>query len=252
MKLTFGLHAVRALLEHQEAKHFQEIIFVAGKLNSRLASLMDLAKSKKIIISRLSIKDLDKKSEGHRHQGVIALSQLPEHSRCANNSLDLFGLLESLEKPALILILDTIQDPHNLGACLRTANAAGVDAVIAPKDKSVGITPVVSKVACGADQITPFYQVTNLARTIDQLKDLGIWVLGAAGEGEGELYQQDFNTPVAIVMGNEAQGLRRLTKDKCDGIFKIPMFGRVESLNVSVATAVCLYEAVRQRMASFT
>lgn len=247
MKLTFGLHAVRALLDYQEASCIQEIVFVSGKLNSRLASLMDLAKAKNIDISRLPIKDLDDKSNGQRHQGVIAFSQQSEFLKQKNNSLDLFSLLESLEKPALVLILDTIQDPHNLGACLRTANAAGVDAVIAPKDKSVGITPIVSKVACGADQVTPFYQVTNLARTIDQLKELGIWILGAAGEGDGELYQQDFKSPVAIVMGNEANGLRRLTKDKCDGIFKIPMFGSVESLNVSVATAICLYEAVRQR-----
>ena len=248
MKNVFGLHAVRALLEYQDAHTIQEIFFVAGKLNARLASLMDLAKSKAIIVSRLSIKELDKKSDGHRHQGVIAIAQQQSSSSNFANALDLFSLLERLDKPALLLILDTIQDPHNLGACLRTANAAGVDAVIAPKDKSVGITPVVSKVACGADQVTPFYPVTNLARTIEQLQERGIWVLGAAGEGDSELYQQDFKSPVAIVMGNEGQGLRRLTKEKCDGIFNIPMLGSVESLNVSVATAVCLYEAVRQRI----
>jgi len=247
MKLIFGLHAVKALLDYQEASNIQEVIFVSGKLNSRLASLLDLAKAKNISISRLTIKELDKKSSGHRHQGVIALGYQQNLSKNSVSSIDLFSLLEDLTKPALLLILDNIQDPHNLGACLRTANAAGVDAVIAPKDKSVGITPVVSKVASGADQVTPFYQVTNLARTLDQLKDLGIWILGAAGEGEAELYQQDFTGSVAVVMGNEGQGLRRLTKDKCDDIFKIPMLGSVESLNVSVAAAVCLYEVVRQR-----
>jgi 23S rRNA (guanosine2251-2'-O)-methyltransferase len=148
------------------------------------------------------------------------------------------------------LILDGIQDPHNLGACFRTADAAGVHAIIAPRDRSVGITSTVTKVACGATESVPFIQVTNLARAIEHIKELGIWVYGAAGEAKDTIYQTDFKGPTAIAMGAEGEGLRRLTRELCDGLVKIPMFGSVSSLNVSVATGVCLFEVARQRIKS--
>ncbi|HGX92090.1 MAG TPA: 23S rRNA (guanosine(2251)-2'-O)-methyltransferase RlmB, partial [Candidatus Tenderia sp.] len=146
-----------------------------------------------------------------------------------------------------LLILDGVQDPHNLGACLRSADAAGVDAVIVPKDKAAGLTPVVRKVACGAAESVPFYQVTNLARTLRELQELGVWLVGAAGEADTTVYQADLKGSLAIVMGAEEKGLRRLTREHCDSLIKIPMAGTVESLNVSVATGICLFEAVRQR-----
>ena len=152
-----------------------------------------------------------------------------------------------MDQPAFLLILDNIQDPHNLGACLRSADAAGVHAVIAPKDRSVGITDTVRLVACGAAEHVPFVQVTNLARTIRQLKKSGIWIYGAAGKAAESLYKTDLSGPLAIVMGSEGKGLRRLTSEHCDFLISIPMAGSAESLNVSVAAGICLFEAVRQR-----
>ena len=157
------------------------------------------------------------------------------------------SLIEKAETPPLFLVLDSVTDPHNLGACLRSADAAGVAAVIAPKDKAVGLTPVVRKVACGAAETVPFVVVTNLARTLDKMKDAGIWMIGAAGEAEQSIYQSDFNGPMAVVMGAEGSGMRRLTRERCDFLANIPMAGVVTSLNVSVATGVFLFEALRQR-----
>lgn len=162
-------------------------------------------------------------------------------------SKEIEKLLASVQDQPFLLILDTVQDPHNLGACIRSANAAGVHAVIIPKDKSVGVTDVVKKVACGAAEVTPVFQVTNLARTIEMLKSRGIWIYGAADNAESTIYHQNFSGPLALVMGNEGFGLRRLTRDLCDFVFKIPMRGTVECLNVSVATGICLFEAARQR-----
>jgi len=160
---------------------------------------------------------------------------------------DLFQTLESSGEPAFLLILDTVQDPHNLGACLRTANGAGVQAVIVPKDRSVSITPAVRTVACGAAEKTPLVRVTNLARFLDRLKKAGVWLVGTTDQADKSLYELDLTGPIAFVMGSEGTGIRRLTSDKCDFLAKLPMAGDVESLNVSVATGVCLYEAVRQR-----
>ena len=160
---------------------------------------------------------------------------------------ELLRQLDSLDEPAFLLILDTITDPHNLGACLRTADAAGVHAVIAPKDKAVGITSTVSKVACGAAETVPFYQVTNLARCLKELQDRGVWLYGTAGEASESVYKTDLKGPIAIVMGAEGKGLRRLTREACDHLIHIPMKGDVSSLNVSVAAGVCLFEALRQR-----
>ncbi len=160
---------------------------------------------------------------------------------------DVFSLFDSQDHPAFLLILDTVQDPHNLGACLRTANAAGVQAVIVPKDRSVSVTEVVRTVACGAAEKTPLVRVTNLARFLEKLKKAGVWLVGTADQAEKSLYEIDLKGPIAFVLGSEGTGLRRLTAEKCDFLAKLPMAGSVESLNVSVATGVCLYEAVRQR-----
>jgi len=185
---------------------------------------------------------LDEKAQGN-HQGVAARAK-PVQAKGEN---ELLSQLDALDGAPLLLVLDTITDPHNLGACLRTADAAGVHAVIAPKDKAVGITATVSKVACGAAESVPFYQVTNLARTLKELQDRGIWLFGTAGEASESVYKTDLKGPIAIVMGAEGKGLRRLTREACDHLIHIPMAGDVSSLNVSVATGVCLFEAVRQR-----
>lgn len=163
------------------------------------------------------------------------------------NENDLLDLVSILPRPALILILDSIQDPHNLGACLRTAAAAGADAVVAPKDRAVGITDTVKRIASGGAENVPFIRVTNLARTLEQLKDAGVWIVGTSDKAAQSLFDIDLKGPVAIVMGAEGEGIRRLTQENCDFLARIPMKGKVDCLNVSVATGVCLFEAVRQR-----
>ena len=160
---------------------------------------------------------------------------------------ELLSALDRLSEPALILILDEVQDPHNLGACLRSAAAAGVHAVVVPKDRSAALTDTVKRIACGAAEKVTVYYVTNLARTIDQLRNLGVWVVGASGKADKSLFQSNLTGPLALVLGSEGFGLRRLTSEKCDLLVRIPMKMQVESLNVSVATGVCLFEAVRQR-----
>jgi 23S rRNA (guanosine2251-2'-O)-methyltransferase len=178
-----------------------------------------------------------------KHQGVVArvsAVQLP---------LDIDEVLENINEPALLLVLDGVQDPHNLGACLRVADAMGVHAVLAPKDRAVGLNATARKVASGAAETVPFIPVTNLARTLRDLKDKGVWTIGAAGEAEQDLFGTRLKGPLAWVMGAEGEGLRRLTRDVCDELVRIPMFGAVESLNVSVASGICLYETRRQRTA---
>ena len=163
---------------------------------------------------------------------------------------DLLTLIESINVDPLVLILDGVQDPHNLGACLRTADGAGVSAVVTPKDRSVPMTATVRTVACGGAEHVPFAQVTNLARTMTRLKELGLWIVGTDDEADRDLYSLDLTGPVALVMGSEGKGLRRLVTEKCDFLARIPMFGSVESLNVSVSAGVCLYEVIRQRLAA--
>jgi 23S rRNA (guanosine2251-2'-O)-methyltransferase len=186
---------------------------------------------------------LDKLAKSRKHQGIIAEYNAPK--TWGDN--ELFDLLSELNEPALLLILDGVTDPHNLGACLRTAEAAGVQAVITTKDKAAGLTPVVRKVASGAAEIIPLIQVTNLARTLDTLKDAGIWIIGTSDHATENMYSQDLTGPIAFVMGAEGKGMRRLTEKQCDILANLPMAGEVSSLNISVATGVCLYEAVRQR-----
>lgn len=239
---TFGLHAVTALIE----KHPERIIrlLVAEERgDKKIAALLKLARRTSVDITQASHAELDGLTGGGNHQGVAALCA---KARTYSES-DLTALLEELTEPAFFLILDGVQDPHNLGACFRSADAAGVHAIIAPRDNAVSITPTVSKVACGAAETVPFIQVTNLARTMDVLKEQGVWLYGAAGEANESLYKTDFRGAIAVVLGSEGEGLRRLTRDKCDGLVKIPMRGTVESLNVSVATGICLFEVLRQR-----
>lgn len=240
---VYGIHAVSAALKRSGA--VAEILIAEdGRLNPRLTKLLDQARNMGVKIRKVKREALDDAAQGERHQGIVAVLSGSEMPVVAG---DLEDLLEVLDHPPLLLVLDGVQDPHNLGACLRSADAAGVDAVIVPKDKAVGLTPVVRKVACGAAESVPFFQVTNLARTLRDLQERGIWLIGAAGEAEKSLYQADLSGPLALVMGAEEQGMRRLTREHCDLLVSIPMAGSVSSLNVSVATGVCLFEAVRQR-----
>ncbi len=238
----FGLHAIESLLR----KHPERVLrlCVAEERGDRKIDLiLQLARKQNIKVEQLSRSELDHLTDDANHQGVVAFctksETLTEH--------DLPELLENLDVPPFLLLLDGVQDPHNLGACFRVADAAGVHAIIVPKDNAVGITPVVSKVASGAAETVPFIQVTNLVRTMEKLKELGIWIYGAAGEAEQTLFQTKLSGPIAIVMGSEGNGLRRLTRETCDVLLKIPMHGSVDSLNVSVATGVFLFEVVRQR-----
>ena len=201
-----------------------------------------LAKQNGIKNEPVSRQQLDKLTDNAVHQGVAAEC----HKAAEYHENDVDKIIDSTAKP-LFLILDGIQDPHNLGACLRSADAFGVNAVIVPKDKSVGITPTVSKVASGAAETVPFIAVTNLARTLRNLKESGIWIFGAAGEATQTLYEADLTVPAGLVLGAEGQGMRRLTKEHCDVLLNIPMQGSVSSLNVSVATGIFLFETLRQR-----
>lgn len=243
-QLVYGMHPVEVLLK-QSPQRVQQLYIQVGRQDQRILKLIKIAEEQNISIKTSSRAELDAMVFYDRHQGIVAVCN-------ANVSIpletDLESLLANLSEPAFLLILDGVQDPHNLGACMRSANAAGVHAVIAPKDRAVGITPTVKKVASGAAELTPFIQVTNLARTLRQLKDAGIWIYGAAEEAEESLYQIDLTGPIALVMGAEGSGLRRLTREHCDKLMKIPAVGKIASLNVSVATGVCLFEALRQRV----
>ncbi|MFN6261402.1 MAG: 23S rRNA (guanosine(2251)-2'-O)-methyltransferase RlmB [Chromatiaceae bacterium] len=237
----FGLHSVSAFME-RHPEDVLELFVLKDREDQRMTPLIQQARKSGISVQFCQRKTLDEKVDGAQHQGVVAKARLSD----AGDEHDLKRILDTQAQPFL-LILDGITDPHNLGAILRSADAAGVHAVIAPKDRAAKLTAVVRKVACGAAEAVPFIAVTNLARTIRELKDAGVWVLGAAGETETTIYQASLSGPLALAMGAEGDGLRRLTKELCDGLVKIPMFGAVSSLNVSVATGICLYEAVRQR-----
>ncbi len=241
---VYGLHAVRAVLRQGEL-HVLRAWAQDSRHDPKLETLIGELQARGVRIERMPRRELDRLAPDARHQGI--LGELEGATAATEQDLDAF--LAALKPPALLLVLDAVTDPHNLGACLRSADAAGVQAVILPKDRSAGITPVVRKVACGGAESLPIFTVTNLARTLRSLQDAGIWIYGAAGEAEQTLYEIDFTGSVAVVLGAEGGGLRRLTREHCDGLVKIPMAGTVESLNVSVATAVLLYEVVRQRRA---
>lgn len=239
---VYGLHAVQALLK-SAPQRVQELFLLHGRNDQRLQKIASAAQSNDIHCQFVNRTKLDELVDEENHQGVVARCTPGE----THDEAFLFQLLENLREPAFLLILDGVTDPHNLGACLRTAEAAGVHAVIAPKDKSAGLTSVARKVACGAAEVLPFVPVTNLARTLKKLQDAGVWLFGAAGEAEQSVYQATLTGPIGILMGAEGDGLRRLTQETCDHLMNIPMAGTVSSLNVSVATGVCLFEAVRQR-----
>lgn len=239
---VYGLHAVRALLERQPGR-VRQLWIQAGREDARAAELRRLAGERGVRVTTRPGHELDRMAAGGVHQGVVA--EVVEG--VAPGEDDLQDIVRAAGPGVLLLVLDGVQDPHNLGACLRTADAAGVHAVIAPRDRAAGLTAVARKVAAGAAEAVPFIQVTNLARTLARLKELGLWIVGAAGQAEMDLYQADLKGPLVIVMGSEGAGLRRLTREACDFTVRLPMRGVVESLNVSVATGVVLYEALRQR-----
>ncbi|MCK7594829.1 23S rRNA (guanosine(2251)-2'-O)-methyltransferase RlmB [Pseudomarimonas salicorniae] len=236
-----GINAVSEALKY-DARNLAEVLIEQRAKNPRLAEIATAAKAAGVAVRQAAPDALARAAGGARHQGVVA--QVAMTRNLGEGDLD--ELLGRCEKP-LLLILDGVQDPHNLGACLRSAEAAGVDAVIVPRDRAVGITPVVRKIASGAADRVPLIRVTNLARTMKTLQEAGVWIVGLAGEAEQSLYQVDLSGPIAIAMGGEGDGLRRLSREHCDYLAKIPMRGQVESLNVSVATGVAVFEALRQR-----
>jgi 23S rRNA (guanosine2251-2'-O)-methyltransferase len=238
-RVVFGFHAVLARLR-SDPSSVVEIFLDEARNDARGKDLVALAERHGVRLMRVPTKGLDGFYGGGRHQGVVA--------RVALKSLgdDLDQVLEGVEHP-LLLVLDGVTDPHNLGACLRVANAAGANAVIAPKDRAAGITPTVSKVASGAAEATPYLMVTNLARTLGEIKERDIWIVGADERAEKTLYEADLPDSIAWVLGAEGEGMRRLTRENCDYLVRIPMRGEVESLNVSVSAGVCLFESVRRR-----
>lgn len=244
---VYGIHTVSELLK-QHPQDVLELLLQEGREDRRINEVRQLADQAGVSWQSVERRDLDKRlrniQSGAVHQGVIALCRV---GATVQDERALAALLDGLAHPPLLLVLDEVTDPHNLGACLRTADAAGVDAVIVPKDKSAPLNMTARKVACGAADTIPFVAVTNLSRTLQELKARGIWISGAAGEAASSLYDMDFRVPTAIVMGSEGKGLRRLTREHCDYLVSIPMAGALSSLNVSVATGVCLFEVARQR-----
>jgi len=241
--IVAGIHSVKSALQHS-AEKILDIWHDAKRKDKRLQELVDEANKLGLRLHPVDKKELETKAKGVNHQGIVALTNLPQ----AKSEKQLWHFLSGITEPLLILVLDTVQDPHNLGACLRTANAAGVHAVIAPKDKSVGLTPVACKIASGAAEITPFFQVTNLVRALKTLqKDYQVWTIGTSDQATKSIYEAPMTGNLALIMGNEEKGLRRMTIEQCDHLVSMPMVGTVESLNVSVATGVVLFEAMRQR-----
>ena len=241
-EFIFGLHSVQAILK-TAPQRILTLHLLQGRNDQKLQKILQQAQANQISVNSASRQKLDEMVQDENHQGVVAVCNPGE----IQDEIFLFKLLENLTEPAFLLILDGVTDPHNLGACMRTAEAAGVHAVIAPKDKSAGLTAVARKVACGAAEVLPFVSVTNLARTLKKLQDKGVWLYGTSGDAEKSVYETDLNGSIAILMGAEGDGMRRLTTETCDYLMNIPMAGMVSSLNVSVATGVCLFEAVRQR-----
>ncbi|MBB3184335.1 23S rRNA (guanosine2251-2'-O)-methyltransferase [Halomonas fontilapidosi] len=243
LEAVFGVHAVRALLDRGEMP--REVWVQEGSAGARLAELVEAARQGGARLQSRPRDELDQLAQGAAHQGIVAFATPLAFEGETSLWLRLEGWPH--EAPPLLLVLDGITDVHNFGACLRSADAAGVHGVIVPKDKAAPLNATVRKVACGAAESMPVYQVTNLARAMAKLKALGVWITGTAGEAEASLFEGDFTGPAALVMGAEGKGMRRLTREACDTLVKLPMAGSVSSLNVSVATGICLFEAVRQR-----
>ena len=238
-RVVFGFHAVLARLR-ADSKSVLEIFLDETRQDGRARDLVAAAERAGVSLHRVPTKRLDGFYGGGRHQGVVARVEV----RNLADNLD--EILGQVEKP-LLLVLDGVTDPHNLGACLRVANAAGAHAVVAPRDRAAGITPAVSKVASGAAEATPYLMVTNLARTLAELKERNIWIVGADERADKTLYQADLPQSIAWVLGAEGEGMRRLTRESCDLLVRIPMHGEVESLNVSVSAGICLFESLRRR-----
>ncbi|MFT6270798.1 MAG: 23S rRNA (guanosine2251-2'-O)-methyltransferase [Alphaproteobacteria bacterium] len=249
-EFLYGIHSVAAVLEN-EPERILDLMIAKGRDDERINTIVNLARSNGISVQFVHRKTLDEKSNGEQNQGLLARAK---PARVMDES-DLDKILESLldgtqssaNTLPFFLVLDGVTDPHNLGACLRNADAAGVQAIIVPKDNAVGVTPVVRKVAVGAAETVPLIQVTNLTRTLKYIQQKGVWVIGTAGEAEQLIYDCKMQGPIALVMGAEGKGMRRLTRETCDELVKLPMAGTVSSLNVSVATGICLFEIVRQR-----
>ena len=241
LEKIYGVHAVEALLRHHP-KRVKQVWLAESRQDPRIQALLALAAESRVSVGNCERREMDAWVEGV-HQGVVA--EVSPSQVWGEAMLE--ELLDRSEGVPLLLVLDGVTDPHNLGACLRTADAAGALAVIVPKDKSATLNATVRKVACGAAEVIPLVAVTNLARTLEKLQQRGLWLVGTAGEAEQELYQQDMTGPTVLVMGAEGKGMRRLTREHCDYLVRLPMAGSVSSLNVSVAAGVCLFEAVRQR-----
>ena len=239
-RLIYGFHAVLGKLKRDPESVF-ELYLSSQRQDIRARDVQQLAEATGVRLIPTESDRLDGMVGTRRHQGVIARVD------ARHRELKLADVLESLDEPALLLVLDGVQDPHNLGACLRVADAVGAHAVIAPKDRAVGLNATAIKVASGAADTVPYITVTNLARALREMQEAGVWIIGAAGEAEQSVFEVDQKGPVAWVLGAEGDGLRRLTRDTCDVLAKIPMLGTVESLNVSVASGICLFEARRQR-----
>ena len=242
-KVLFGFHAVGVRLK-TAPQSIIEIYYEPTRRDQRMRQFLDRVKEAGVRLIEADGLRIAKLAGSHGHQGVAARVNAVEQARSLD---DLLEQLEAAGIPPLLLVLDGVTDPHNLGACLRVADGAGAHAVIAPKDHAVGINATVAKVASGAAETMPYFMVTNLARTLNELKERNIWVVGTSGDADKTLYQMDLKGPVALVLGAEGDGMRQLTRKTCDELVSLPMKGAVESLNVSVASGVCLYEALRQR-----
>ncbi|SHE67354.1 23S rRNA Gm-2251 2'-O-methyltransferase [Lampropedia hyalina DSM 16112] len=239
-KVLFGFHAITVRLK-TAPESVQEVLFDASRRDARMKQFLTRAREANVRLIEADSLRIAKMAGSHGHQGVAArVAALP-----SAHSLD--DLLDQLPANALLLVLDGVTDPHNLGACLRVADGAGAHAIIAPKDHAAGINATVAKVASGAAETVPYFMVTNLARTLNELKERNIWIIGTSDDADKTIYQTDLRGPIALVLGAEGVGMRQLTRKTCDELVGIPMQGAVESLNVSVASAVCLYEALRQR-----
>ncbi|MDG1931131.1 MAG: 23S rRNA (guanosine(2251)-2'-O)-methyltransferase RlmB [Luminiphilus sp.] len=243
---VFGYHAVESLIR-REPSRVATLQVQGDRRDKRMQAMCELARNQGVVVVSCAKSDLDTRVGG-RHQGVVAVLHAGVQHEAAGmiSEADLMERVADAPSP-LLLILDGVTDPHNLGACLRSADAAGVTAVIFPKDKSADVTDVVRKVASGAAEAVPWARVTNLARTIDALKQAGVWIIGTDGDAAETVYERDLTVPCAVILGSEGAGMRRLTRDLCDFTAKLPMAGSVSSLNVSVAAGICLFEALRQR-----
>lgn len=242
-RILAGFHAVGARLRHAPAS-IEAIYVDARRRDGRMVQLQQRAAELKVKVVATDPERLRGMAGEAPHQGVVALAEQ------LDQVLSFEDVLNDVRADTLLLLLDGVTDPRNLGACLRVADAAGVQAVVVPRDRSAGLTPAALKAAAGAAEAVPLIDVTNLARAMDDLRDAGVRLIGAAGEADNSLFDLDLTGPLAWVLGAEGAGLRRLTRERCDALARIPIIGHVESLNVSVATGICLYEAVRQRLAS--